>query len=240
MHPWRTTSLFADYLLEHELYASPPSAPSPDSSGPPTHPSTSGYLTDTDELAALRYIHSALQRVASYAAGRKEESTILHDLMAFVDTVSRHLPISDPAMRFYLLVPTRSMLYWHPTSLLSRSGPLAATDPVSLVVLAHLYAISLTVQPVFAGSGAAHFRGLSCAPIEEIYGVLVAMHRAGGETMETFVPLSLMHFPMQAVSLFRSRMGLDPGVADADQSLTAIRYGVDPLVDAVDAVSLEE
>jgi len=40
-----------------------------------------------------------------------------------------------------------------------------------------------------------------------------------------------MHFPMQSVNLFRSRMGLSQNVLQADQSLTAIQYGLDPLTD---------
>jgi hypothetical protein len=226
MHPWREKSLFAEYLLEDDLYKA-----SPNAVYKPVN-----ILTDTDETAALRYIQDALQRVEQYAQGRKEEIMILRNLMAFIDNVARHLPIEDPALRFYLLEPTRSMLYWYPTQLCGR----ARSDPIAMVVLAHLYAISLTVQPVFAGSGAAHFRGLSTTPIDDIYLTLVEMHRAKGETMESFIPLSLMHFPMQAVSLFRSRMGLDQSAPHADQSLTAIQYGLDPLVDAVNAVTLDE
>lgn len=226
MHRWRSQSLFAEYLQEDDLYQASPSAVY----------KPVNVLTDNDETAALRYIQDALSRVEQFATGHKEELLILRDLMSFVDNVARHLPIEDPALRFYLLEPTRSMLYWHPAQLAGR----ARSDPVAMVVLAHLYAISLTVQPVFAGSGAAHFRGLSMTPIEETYGILMNMHKAQGETMKTFVPLSLMHFPMQAVSLFRSRMGLDPGVFHADQTLTAIQYGLDPLVDAVNAVSLDE
>jgi hypothetical protein len=226
MHPWRSRSLFAEYLIEDDLYQASPSAVY----------KPVNFLTDTDETAALRYIQDALQRVEMYASGRKEELLILRNLMAFVDNVAKHLPIEDPALRFYLLEPTRSMLYWYPTQLAGR----ARSDPVAMVVLAHLYAISLTVQPVFAGSGAAHFRGLSTVPIDEIYQILVEMHIAKGGAMESFVPLSLMHFPMQAASLFRSRMGLDQGVFHADQTLTAIQYGLDPLVDAVNAVTLDE
>ena len=96
------------------------------------------------------------------------------------------------------------------------------------------------MQPVFAGSGAAHFRGLSTTPIVDIHQTLVEMHKLKGETMESFVPLSLMHFPIQAVSLFRSRMGLGQGPFHADQTLTAIQYGLDPLVEAVNAVTLDE
>ena len=226
MHSWRENSLFNEYLIEDDLYRASPSAA--------YRPVNS--LTDTDEAAALRYIRDALQRVASFASGRKEESLIIRNLMAFLDNVARHLPIEDPALRFYLLEPTRSMLYWYPTQLCGR----VRDDPIAMVVLAHLYAISLTVQPVFAGSGAAHFRGLSTKPIVDIYQNLVKMHRMNGVTMESFVPLSLMHFPMQAVALFRSRMGLERGVCFADQSLTAIRYGVDPLFEAVNAVVLDE
>jgi hypothetical protein len=226
MHPWRSQSLFAEYLIEDDLYQASPSAVY----------KPVNFLTDTDETAALRYIQDALQRVEMYASGRKEELLILRNLMAFVDNVAKHLPIEDPALRFYLLEPTRSMLYWYPTQLAGR----ARSDPVAMVVLAHLYAISLTVQPVFAGSGAAHFRGLSTAPIDEIYQILMEMHLAKGKAMESFVPLSLMHFPMQAVSLFRNRMGLDQSIFYADQTLTAIKYGLDPLVDAVNAVTLDE
>lgn len=226
MYPWRQSSLFADYLIEDDLYQASPSAVQ----------LPVNFLTDSDETAALKYIHEALQRVGQYAQGRKEETMMIRKLMDFVDNVARHVPIEDPITRFYLLEPTRSMLYWYPTQLAGR----AKGDPVAMVVLAHLYAISLTVQPVFAGSGAAHFRGLSTTPIDDIYWDLLEMHKAKGGIMESFVPLSLMHFPMQAVSLFRSRMGLDQSALHADQSLTAIRYGLDPLVDAVNAVSLDE
>lgn len=226
MHPWREKSLFADYLIEDDQYQASPSAVY----------KPVNFLTDADEAAALRYIRDALQRVAKFAQGRKEETLILRNLAAFLDNVARHLPIEDPAMRFYLLEPTRSMLYWYPTQLCGR----ARSDPIAMVVLAHLYAISLTVQPVFAGSGSAHFRGLSTTPIDDIYQTLLEMHKAKGGKMESFVPLSLMHFPMQAVSLFRSRMGLDHGGFQADQTLMAIQYGLDPLVDAVNTMTLDE
>jgi hypothetical protein len=226
MRPWREKSLFADYLEEDDLYQASPSAVY----------KPVNFLTDTDEAAALRYIRDALQRVVPFAQGREEETLILKNLIAFVGNVARHLPIEDPVMRFYLLEPTRSMLYWYPTQLASR----ARDDPIALVVLAHLYAISLTVQPVFAGSGAAHFRGLSTTPIIDIHQNLMEMHKANGEKMDSFLPLSLMNFPMQAVSLFRSRMGLHQGGFHADLTLTAIQYGLDPLVDSVNALTLDE
>jgi hypothetical protein len=218
MEPWRHTSCFSSYLREAEQYKVSPNVMQ--------HPIN--FLSSTDEAAALRYIYDALWGVERYAQGRVEETKLVRKLMAFVQNVERHLPIRDPAMRFYLLVPTRSMLYWYPAKFCRE----ARTDPVTMVVLAHLYAISLTVQPVFAGPGAAHFRGLSVTPIEEIFETLVEMHRAAGKTMQSFVPVTLMHFPMQSVSLFRSRMGLDQRVVTADQSLTAIRYGLDPLAEA--------
>jgi hypothetical protein len=226
MQPWRQTSLFSEYIDEDALYEASPSAVQ----------RPVNFLSNTDEAGALRYIHEALHRVEQYARGRTEETKIVRNLMSFVDNVERHLPIEDPAMRFYLLEPTRSMLFWYPAQLFQE----AKNDPVVMVVLAHLFAISLTVQPVFAGHGAAHFRGLSATPIEDIYQRLINMHKANGKRMDSFVPLSLMNFPMQSVSLFRSRMGLDKSVLSADQSLTAIQYGLDPLVDAGSAVIVGE
>jgi hypothetical protein len=228
MEPWRETSLLSGFIEEASQYKV-----SPNVVQQPVN-----FLSHNDEAAALRYIYDALRGVERYAKGRVVETELVNKLMAFVQNVERHLPIRDPALRFYLLEPTRSMLFWYPARLCRE----ARTDPVVMVVLAHLYAISLTVQPVFAGHGAAHFRGLSVSPIEDIYATLVERHRSGGKTMATFVPLSLMHFPMQSVGLFRSRMGLDRpagglpgpdcGDACADQSLTAIRYGLDPLAEA--------
>jgi len=226
MEPWRANSLFAGYIEEDAMYRQSPSAII----------GRMNFLSDSNEAAALRYIYDALHRVEQYCQGRAEETRIVRRLMAFVANVQIHIPIEDPAMRFYLLEPTRSMLFWYPAQLFEKAN----TDPVVMVVLAHLFAISLTVQPVFAGPGAAHFRGLSTTPIEELYQRLIDMHIAGGRQMTSFVPLSLMYFPMQAVALFKSRMGLDQKVVDADQSLTAIRYGLDPLVDAVSAASIED
>jgi hypothetical protein len=218
MGPWQQSSLLSGFIEESAQYKASPNVVQ--------HPVN--FLSHSDEAVALQYIYDALRGVELYAAGRPEEITLVRKLMAFVQTVERHLPIRDPATRFYLLEPTRAMLFWYPAKFCRE----ARSDPVTMVVLAHLYAISLTVQPVFAGQGAAHFRGRSVGPIEDIYTELVDRHREAGRTMETFVPLSLMHFPMQSVSLFRSRLGLDHRVVCADQSLTAIRYGLDPLAEA--------
>jgi hypothetical protein len=223
LSPWQKSSLLSSYIDEDYVYAAAPNVVQP--------PINFLTTSTTDEAGALRYIYSALDRVAEYAEGRTIELNIIHNLMSFVQNVERNLPITEPAMRFYLCEPVRSMLYWYPTQLYDA----AQSDPVTMVVLAHLYAISLTVQPVFAGPGAAHFRGLSTVPIEEIYGRLAQRHersRSGGKdgkmVMGTFVPLSLMHFPMQSVALFRSRIGLDVGVLRIDQSLEGINFGVDP------------
>ncbi|KAI9731123.1 MAG: hypothetical protein M1818_007981 [Claussenomyces sp. TS43310] len=226
MKPYKQNSLLLEYIDEENVFTM-----SPNALQQPFH-----YHSVQDEAAALTYIYETLERLEDYTQGRRRETEIVQHLKSFVANVQRHIPIDDPRMRFYLLEPTRSMLYWLPTQLFEE----ARTDPVVMVVLAHLYAISLTVQPVFAGPGAAHFRGLSITPIEDIYQRLMDHHNANGKTLETYRPLSLMHFPMQSVALFRSRMGLHRGIVLTDESLAAIRYGLDPLVDAVGAVRIHE
>lgn len=137
MQPWRHKSLLAEHIDEEDSYVLSPNV------------ITYAFNVHTagDEIAALTYVYEAVERVEHYAQGRPELLKIVRYLMGFIANVKSHIPISDPRMRFYLLEPTRSMLYWLPARFVEE----AQKDPVVMVVLAHLYAISLTVQPVFAG-----------------------------------------------------------------------------------------
>jgi len=77
-----------------------------------------------------------------------------------------------------------------------------------MILLAHFYAVTLAVEPLFPAVGAAWFGSLAVGPIREIHKSLL-QERQGMTLSEQQRrwPITLLNFPLETVRDFRIRMG---------------------------------
>lgn len=63
-----------------------------------------------------------------------------------------------------------------------------------------------TIERLFPEIGAAYFGSLTIGPVEEIARRLISINVSSNAKSELQIPLTLMEFPIDTVSEFRSRM----------------------------------
>lgn len=194
MQPWKNESQFGDFIAEQSTF--PTEQPSPN---PNARPLTQPRRRD---LEALQYAYSRLQQVETYLRENNEDTNIIAQLLSFVRGVRKVSPAHTAAQRFEMLNPLRAWLFWLPVMVLQQ----AHHSPSALIILAHYYTVALVVEPLFPEVGASYFGSLSIGPIEEIARRLFSISVSHGSN-ELQTPLTLMEYPIDMVSRFRSRMG---------------------------------
>lgn len=194
MQPWKHESQFGDFIAEQSTFPTAPPSPSPGAkklSAP-----------RKSDLDALQKAYIQLQKVEAHLKANREDVKSIQQLMTFVRGVRKVSPSHTAAQRFEMLNPLRSWLFWLPVMLLQQTRG----SPSALIILAHYYTIALVVEPLFPEVGAAYFGSLSLGPIEEIARRVFSINVSGTDTnMQT--PLDLMEYPIDMVTMFRSRMG---------------------------------
>ena len=140
------SSSFADYMEDHTPFSSTPGSPHP-AERRPSHDPVHGHV------AVLQSVYDSLKRVKAFAVDDDDERKIVTELMAFVRDVQGSHPQQTAMQRFELLQPLRSLLLWLPVA----SFEQGSWEPIEMVVVAHLYAIALTVAPLFPTLTAASF-----------------------------------------------------------------------------------
>jgi hypothetical protein len=97
----------------------------------------------------------------------------------------------------------------------------SSKDPLTLLLLAYLHAVPLAVETNFVDLSSAHFRSFGIGPIEAVWKELCdqATYRYDCLGMDMSMVLSLMKFPMDTVSNFRSRVGYSQNLETSDTLL---------------------
>lgn len=112
---------------------------------------------------------------------------------------------ADPApTRAELLTPLRSMLFWFPSRFIS----MLHAGPDVMLLIAHLHAIALLVDPV-QDTETAFFRRLNVAPIQsfhEEFSLRAALEVGHGKEGQYSRALNMMDFPLSAVAAFERRL----------------------------------
>lgn len=195
MQPWKNESQFGDFIAEQSTFPTAPPSPAPGSK----------KLSNPrkQDLDALSRAFGQLQRVETYLKVHNEDVKAIQQLMTFVREVRKVSPNHTAAQRFEMLNPLRSWLFWLPVMFLQQTRGSAS----ALVILAHYYTVALVVEPLFPEVGAAYFGSLSLGPIEEIARRLFSINVSQTNEADMHTPLSLMEYPIDMVSSFRSRMG---------------------------------
>ncbi|KAI9795293.1 MAG: hypothetical protein M1833_007265 [Piccolia ochrophora] len=171
------------------------------------------------DIMGHRRVQNELDKVASIVAPNEEHKQAIQELGAFTGHLTKSFSTQNLADNFKLLQPLRSWLLWSPIRFLTPHHP----DGSALVVLAHLYAVALAVEPWFSAVGAAYFGSMSVGPIEDIMETLNGL-RASRRFNDDLQTLSdLMGFPLQMSFSFRDRMGWTQPNLDAEQTFSLPR-----------------
>lgn len=193
MDAWKHESQFLDFIEESSTFPTAPPSPQPD------HKSHQPSQADLD---VFQRTLQQLQKVEAYLKQHKQDYKCIQQLISFLKGSRKVSPTLSPQQQFERLRPLRTWLFWLPVKYLKESGSSAN----SLLTIAHYYTAALVMERLFPGIGAAYFGSLTLCPVEEIARRLFAMINTNGSS-NAQTPLSLMEFPIEMVSEFRSRMG---------------------------------
>ncbi|KND91908.1 Sterol uptake control protein 2 [Tolypocladium ophioglossoides CBS 100239] len=203
MDAWKHESQFGDFIAESSTFPTAPPSPAPDHR--PSQPRD-------EDLQAYQRTLEQVQKVEAHLKRHKEETTQIQHLIGFLKGARKISPMLSIAGQYERLQPLRTWLFWMPVGYLQNYHGSAN----SLVIIAHLYTVALLMERLFPEIGAAYFGSLSMSPVEEIARRLMSISvasngaEAGAQPQQT--PLTLMEFPIDTVSEFRSRMGwIHPG-----------------------------
>lgn len=194
MDPWKHESQFGDFIAESSTFPTAP--PSPGQDHRPAQPRA-------EDLDAYQRTLEQIQKVESHLKHHKEDTTQIQHLIGFLRGSRKISPTLSIAQQFERLQPLRTWLFWMPVNYLQNYHG----SPNSLVVIAHLYTVALLMERLFPEIGAAYFGSLTIAPVEEIARRLMSINVSSSIKGELQTPLTLMEFPIDTVSEFRSRMG---------------------------------
>ncbi|KAL7795046.1 hypothetical protein V8C37DRAFT_54205 [Trichoderma ceciliae] len=194
MDAWKHESEFTDFIAESSTFPTAPASPDPEHR--PTQPRK-------DDIEAYQRTLEQVIRVETHLKHFKEDTTQMQHLISFLKGSRKISPTLSIAQQFERLQPLRTWLFWVPVGYLqSHQG-----SANSLVAIAHLYTVALLMERLFPEIGAAYFGSLSMTPIEEIARRLMSLNVASPVKGTFQTPLTLMEFPIDTVSEFRSRMG---------------------------------
>lgn len=178
--------------------------------------------------SAEHLLEQGLKSLRTYRRSVPEPPEILEaidEMIAYVE-FAKNVDVSGPLQtRFDLLAPLRSMLFWLPCRFIH----ILHSGPNVMLLIAHLHAIALLVDPVQDGESA-FLRRLNVAPVQafhEEFAMRAAMEVGPGETEVQYRhALELMNFPLNAVALFERRL-LRFGCSEKEHiRVTELRPGI--------------
>lgn len=192
MRPWRHDSMFSDYIAAH--------SPMPHKSFMDQITSPVTEQTRRDRLATLSTIQNSLQRLQPYLSRHIQESKWVEQFSSYIERLRTDNPPQSAREQFAQLYFLRKWLFWVPITLLTAKRG----DPTVLVVLAHLYAVALALEPLFKDIGSVFCADLALQPLEHIIPIVQGYQdpRYDPSTREL---ASFIQYPSEVASRYKSR-----------------------------------
>jgi hypothetical protein len=196
MISWRQSSIFMKYLDELRSSAS--------------RPLVIDWQSDAsiaEDLTLLTKMSFALAKVQNMVENRAaEETQVLRQITSVIQRL-RNKPYARPAeASIPVMAELRSMTFWQPLHILKR----APVDWTTLILLAHIHAVALLMQPVLSVKGGLYFPIISMTPIENIYRKLLKLNFEWNDDVAGLtLPLELMEYPLEIVAHFRRRRSIE-------------------------------
>ncbi len=196
MDGWKHESELRDFIIETSTFPTTALAPSPD------HQSC-------DEREDIDAYHRTLEQVhkaESCLHRNREDTAHIQHLISSLKDAGEINPAMDIVEQYKRLQPLMALAFWMPVGYLQSCHG----SPGSLIVIAHLYTMTILMARLFPKSGAGYCGSLSVRPLEEIARrlrtCLLSSH-ADHETdsgSQQQMHLTLMEFPIAMVGHLRS------------------------------------
>lgn len=184
MNGWSQESLFASFIFPFL---------SDTSQTPRAHPS------HQERQNILSTILSSLNRLRPFLIGHEAESYWIDQLFAYVEILTTLPPAQTAVEQFDQLYKLRKWVLFVPSLLLE----LPVANAPATLVLAHLYATAIALEPLFPNLGPSFCAAASLDPLERIIHMNAPMQLNQNYGQHAREIGNLMHFPQQAASLYR-------------------------------------
>ncbi|GAB7355101.1 hypothetical protein MBLNU459_g5682t1 [Dothideomycetes sp. NU459] len=198
MDGWRHESLFAEYIVPFLK---------------PVHEARP-HVSHQERHSILSTVISSLDRLRPFLVGHDTESYWVDQLLSYVQSLIRSHPAQTVVDQFDQLYKLRKWILFVPSLLLEQP---VVSGPVTLV-LAHLYATALALEPLFPDLGPSFCTAISLEPLEKIIQMTAPMQMNQTFGQHGLEIGSLMQFPQQAASSYRWAQQRDDQMHMQDQS----------------------
>lgn len=191
MQSWKHESVFRELIAEEDLVAESFRAHRRRAS-----------ISIADRAGILQSVIQSLQRLQYGLVGLDMESYWVEQLLSYLQQLQATPPAQTPDEQFTQSYLLRKWLFWVPVSLLQRQsgkGP-------AMLTLAHFYAASLTLEPLFPDLGPSFVSALALPALDNIVNVTTAMRSEQGLDRTSSEIASLMQFPQQAAYRYRAQL----------------------------------
>lgn len=193
MQSYREESIFEAYLCDHALdpyknFAEVSSALPP--------------RRDVHERAAtLQEAFAALDQLTAQLSPGGQSHKWVEQLKRYTERLQTSPSPETAEHEVSQLYPLRKWLFWAPVALLaSQSG-----HHLVPVVVAHFYAVSLAIEPMFTTIGADYCANMALSPLEHIIQTIDQAGSVSGHDGADLQKASLMAFPKEALLRYRAR-----------------------------------
>lgn len=193
MQAWRDQSLFAEYLIEH--VSDPVRNFSDAAHFQPSHDQRH------ERLATLQNVYASLVQLQPFFALSEQENKWIDQLKGYVERLRTTAPAQSLDEQFGQLYALRKRMLWVPVSLLSSRQD----DTSVLLVLAHLYAVALAIEPLFPDVGADFCADLAIGPLSEISRLVSQMQTTQVYDNRVQTAAMMMEFPRNTANAYHSR-----------------------------------
>ena len=147
----------------------------------------------------------SLRKYQSTVLGPPELLEAINQMITYLEFARVAKNFDPPLTRDELLDPLRSMMFWLPV----RFIPSLHAGPNVMLIMAHVHAIALLIDPV-QDNESAFFRRLNVAPIQsfhEEFAMRAVLEVGPGASEGQYrQALDLMDFPLNAVAAFERRL----------------------------------
>jgi hypothetical protein len=160
------------------------------------------FVHETDNTKTLlKDAVQALVKLGPFLTQKPALLDAVNKLIAFVESIQLLPRLTGSKLASNQLQLLEDMLFWIPTRFIGNIN----SDPMIMLLLAHLHAVALIVEPV-SSMNLAYFINQNTASIESCYGEFTAraetMHGTAKERYKEYS--RLMGFPLRTMQQFRA------------------------------------
>lgn len=191
MRSWREVSMISDLITEQEL------------SIPDSFPNPSQQPTDAAEYdSVIQHMYYSLDNLQQhYLYGREEELPWAEVLKDYLVRLRHVRPAQSAEEQFNNLYAFRKWVFWIPSICLQSER----RDYLTLVLLSHLYASALQLEPLFADVAPAFCSLVVLQPLEEILKTFESLGSQAFHDQHVQDLLGLMDYPKRAIADYQAR-----------------------------------